>query len=123
MSTRLVRINPYFGDHEIVWEGQRSSSFDRHWLTIDNDGQVLLTSSSQSIGSHVTVKFDSHRYAKYSARPIATYNGKGYLATPLVVDENGYFFAAQDPEGRFRPIRVQSLNQNHPNGIDLGMWL
>jgi len=122
-SARLVRIDPYTGDLHIVWEGQRSSSFDKHWLTVDNDRRVLLTSSSESLGRHVTVKFDSHRYVMHSARPIATHHAEGYLATPPVVDEHGYFFAAQDSEGRFQPVRVESLNQNHPNGIDLGMWL
>jgi len=121
-TARLVRINLHSMEHGVVWEGMRQGNFDKHWLSVDDDGRVLLTSSSQSSG-HVTVKFESLPYVFHSVVPMAMHHGDGYLVIPPVSDDNGYYFAPLDAEGRFHPVSVPELGEDHPNGINLESYL
>jgi len=121
VGTRLGRIDSM--EHSIVWEGTRHGNFDTHWLSVDSDGRVLLTGSGQASGTYATVKFESLPYVFHSVFPTALQIGQGYLVSPPVIDDKGYFFAPLDADGKFHPIRVPNLNENHPNGIQLGSCL
>jgi len=86
---RLVRISLWTFEHEVVWEGPRTGYNDTHWLTVDHDGQVLLTSSSQWLTSHITVRFEADPYVLGTAVPTAIYYGNGPLLTAPLVDADG----------------------------------
>jgi len=118
-TARLVRIDLCTLDHEVVWEGPRYGNFDKHWLSVNHGGHVLLTGSSELTGMHVMVRFESDAYELGSTKAVAMQFGQGSLPTQPLIDEEGYFFPAQDAAGRFHPVRVQALDQNHPNGISL----
>ena len=49
---RLVRIDLYSLKHEVIFLDYKSGVFDSHWLSIDRDGQVLLTASSTNSAFH-----------------------------------------------------------------------
>jgi len=118
-TARLAPVDLYILDHEVVWQGPRYGNFDKHWLSVDHDGQVLLTGSSELTGMHVMVRFESDAHELGSTKAVAMQFGQGSLPAKPLVDEDGYFFPAQDAQGRFNPVRVQVLDQNHPNGISL----
>jgi len=123
VTVRLVRINLTTLEHELIWQGKRSGNFDKHWLSVDNDGQVLMTCSDHESLSHVVVKFSSVPYVKQSVRPVSLQFGKGYLPAPPMVDSDGYFFAAQGTKGEFVPVRVKNLDPAPQNWFDLGKCL
>jgi len=78
---RLVRVDLFTLDHEVVWEGPRYGNFDKHWLSVDHDGQVLLTGSSEQTGIHVMVRIESDAHELGSTKAVAMQFGQGSLPT------------------------------------------
>jgi len=126
---RLARLNHRLLSHEIVWQGPRSWLFDEHWLTVDRDGQVLLTSSSSYNDTSVVVKFRATPFSMGTAEPVLMQTFIGKLLGPPVVDSNGYLFLFPSMlmqqiiqgggQGRISSIRVPELQNHAANGINL----
>jgi len=122
-TARLVRINIRSMAHEIVWQGPRSWVFDSHWLTVDRDGQVLLTGSSSSTHTNVVIKFKSVPFSMGTAEPVLMQILGSTLLGPPVVDSNGYLLLMpsmlMQSLGGISSIRVPELLNDAPNGINL----
>jgi hypothetical protein len=117
--TRLVRINYRSLEHEVVWEGRRFGYYDTNWLSVDRDGQVLLTSSSRAFDTHVTVKFDAIPYSMGKASPMLMHHGAGTLVGPPLVDVEDYVFHISDGQGQIRPTRVERFHNISGTAINL----
>lgn len=116
---RLVRIDTLSGKHELVWQGPRLGIFDRHWLAVDRDGQVLLFGSSQRLRKHVTVRFEADPFVLGSAKPrLMRFDGGDLLGQPLV-DAHGYQFVTRRGRKRLDVQRIESLDEALHHAIDL----
>ena len=116
---RLVRIDTLSGEHELVWQGPRLGLFDRHWLGVDRDGQVLLFGSSERFRKHVTVRFEATPFVLGTAQPRLMRFGRGDLLGEPLVDAHGYQFITRRGSKRFDVERIGSLEQVSKLGVDL----
>jgi hypothetical protein len=116
---RLVRINLYSQEHEVIWEGSASWNYGTHWLTVDSDGQVLLTSSSWWAG-YTTMRIEADPYELGTAVATAQQFGSDPLVAAPVVDADGYWFVTVDDQNQFQSTRVQVLAPPSPSGISIG---
>jgi len=106
---RLVRISLWSLDHEVVWDGPRPGYNNRHWLTADHEGRVLLTASSDTFERHTTVGFDADPYVLGTAVPTACHQGTKPILTAPVVDSEGILFLPMSRQGQIYPLRVPAL--------------
>jgi hypothetical protein len=118
--SKLVRINLRTLEHEVIWVGPSNWYFDNYWLTVDRDGQVLLTSSSLSWDLYATMRIEADPYVLGTEVPTAEQYGYGRLVTAPMVDAEGYLFVAVDGQNGFQTLRVEELAPPSPNGISIG---
>lgn len=116
---RIVRIDTLSGRHELVWHGPRLGIFDRHWLSVDRDGQVLLFGSSARANKHVTVRFEATPFVLGTAEPRLVRFGHGDLIGEPLVDSHGYQYVTRRGRKHIDVRRIESLAEGAGHGIDL----
>jgi len=97
---RLVRVEPYLGAVSLVGQWPRGAYFRQQWLLVDQDGQVLLVSSSEAKGQHAVMRFEVVPFLWSAPVEVAWLEVRdGALAFEPLVDISGYTFARKTPEG------------------------
>lgn len=86
-KVRLVRLDTRTGEFEQLGQWPRLGLFNRHWLSVDRDGQVLLAASSDTARKHVIVRLDNR---EMKVKPSTVRLGQGALAYRPMVDQEGY---------------------------------
>lgn len=114
---RIVRIDTLSGRHEMVWQSPRLGVFDRHWLAVDRDGQVLLFASSGRLKKHVTVRFEATPFVLGTAKPRLVRLGQGDLLGEPLIDAHGYQYITRRGNDRLDVQRIRSLDQPPHHGI------
>ncbi|MBI4955416.1 MAG: DUF4779 domain-containing protein [Myxococcales bacterium] len=104
---RLYRVEPYLGVVQLVGDWARHPSFDRHWLALDIDGQVLLVASSAH--AHAIAKLEATAYDALAPLRVSFRHRPKGLVLPPIVDELGYSFARRGPGGAVVLERVAEL--------------
>lgn len=88
-KARLVRLDPTSGEFEQVGMWPRLGVYNRFWLFLDKDGEVLFTASSDLLKMHSTFRFDNHQANHHLDRVLFE---PGALAYRPLVDQEGYSF-------------------------------
>ncbi len=98
-AVRLVRVHPRTGHHRVMHTWERSSGWDRQWLSVDQDGWVLLFSSNATSREHAIARLSissdppdgelvvdafEERSRKLYYPPVVDMKGYTYVMGPLV---------------------------------------
>gem|GEM_PF-2442254 len=112
---RLVRVAPGTGQAEVLGMWPRRRIFDRQWLVLDRDGDVLVVASSRALKKHVVVKIDVTP-ARAEVRLVRV--APRALAMAPVVDMQGYSFPVEVKSNALPSVvRLQELA-----GQATGQW-
>ncbi len=87
VRARLVRYETR-GGGRVLGEWARGATWDRHWLVVDRDGDVLVGASSAALGRHAVARLREGRFVSMSEdagalawAPLAI--GGGYVTFPV----------------------------------------
>ncbi|MGE0320802.1 MAG: hypothetical protein AB7K71_31830 [Polyangiaceae bacterium] len=114
---RLVQVDPTTRQFRAVTEWPYLGLFGTQYLTADQDGELLMASSSRLFRSHAIA-----RVAVSSGEPElqGLLLGKGELADRPLVDSRSYTVVTQDRQGRLTPQRKAQLFSARGTWQDLG---
>jgi hypothetical protein len=101
---RLVRIHPQSGEFEQLGQWPRVGLFNRHWLGVDKDGQVLLTASSDTAKKYLVIRLDNRAP---QVKPSSVRFGQGALALRPLVDQDGYSFVLRETKKNRPPTKTE----------------
>ncbi|MCS6898592.1 MAG: hypothetical protein RMJ98_18215, partial [Myxococcales bacterium] len=101
---RLVRIHPQSGEFEQLGQWPRIGLFNRHWLGVDRDGQVLLTASSDTAKKYLVIRLDNRAP---QVKPSSVRFGQGVLALRPLVDQDGYSFVLRETKKNRPPTKTE----------------
>lgn len=113
-TARLLRLDPETGAFDVLETWPRFGIFDQVWLTLDADGNVLLSSSSDKLKQHLVVRFEVGGEGPEVDKVV---QGKGALSFAPVVDSGGYTFAIQE-----KPFQLPQLKHREKLGGSKGQW-
>ncbi len=118
---RLVRIDPATGQSEqigawprAIWP--RDGVFDKHWLMLDSDGNVLFVASSEWVKEHAVVRIALDGSPHVDGIRLAP----RALLLPPAVDSEGYTFVLEKKNHMPIVQRVKDLNAKPGRWLDLG---
>jgi hypothetical protein len=103
-SVRLLRIDVATGEVEVLFVAPRRPVLRELSLVLDRDGRVLLSATGATPRRHLVLRLDPHSLEVERLR-----FAPGKLAAPVVVDDNGYQFVIERPDGTVALERVASL--------------
>lgn len=89
---RLLRVEPYLGIVQVVGEWTRRADVSRRSLLVDQDGQVLLVSSSERADKHTVMRFEATPFDDSARVRAALAVRSGTLAFDPIIDGGGYTF-------------------------------
>ncbi len=119
---RLWRVDAESGEAVAVGDWPRLGLFDRHWLTLDSDGSVLLTASSEALRVHVMFRLDVDARGRLVTTVVRV--EKGWLTAAPSVDMNGYALLVQSKRGALpRPVHTRTLRVERPRYTHVGACL
>lgn len=115
---RLVRVDVVQSTAAVVGTWPRLRSFDRHWLTLDRDGGVLLTSSGDLpaafVSAHLTADGNGH------VRVDRLDTGLEALIEEPLVDAGSYGVIVREGLGSFALKRREHLGTLEVSFGDIG---
>lgn len=97
---RLYRVAPYDGRVGLVGQWPRLGIYDRHWLVLDRDGQVLFVASSEALKKHSVVRLEAAAFQPTAPlRAFCKRRPKALVLAPFA-DPWGYSFAWPTRNGK-----------------------
>jgi hypothetical protein len=102
---RLLRIDPLGRRVHVVWSGARAANTDGQWLSLDQGGDVLLSSSTLA-GQHSVLRITSQPFAHGSERFQLVAQGSGTLVGAPLAEEGGLTYLLEGPG--------QTIVRSHP---------
>lgn len=118
-SAAIFRVDPWTGEVERLgrWRLERSV-WDQHFLSVDADGTVLLTSSSNALGrtkiARLRIDVSGHAYAAQIER-----EGLPYVTDAPIVDRDEYGFVVRDGAGAMTSVYRRATLGNAPGSYAL----
>lgn len=107
---RLVRLDPYMGRAAVVAEWEKNDAYDKYFLVVDRDGQVLLVQSDSRAGHYVVAQFEGMLFDRATAPTVKQcVLRKGTLLGEPSADLSGYTFVTTDKRGSVHVDRVSTL--------------
>jgi hypothetical protein len=99
-TARLYRVEPYDGRVRLVGPWPRLGDYDRHWLVLDRDGQVLVVASSEALKGHAVVRLEATAFQPTAALRASCKLRPKALALAPFADPWGYSFAWATANGK-----------------------
>jgi hypothetical protein len=103
-----ICTHPYSGATWVAGEWPRKPHPKDQWLVVDNDGRVLLVSSSPSKKEHTILRFGVTPFDDAGPLPLKLAVRSGWLAFRPLSDADGYTFVLQG-KGCLTVDRVRTL--------------
>ena len=99
---RLLRIDPHAGGVQVVASWPYLGLFDRQWLVVDREGDVMVVASSRTLRTHLVLTV-GERDEQVRARRVQL--GFGELAEAPAVDPLGVTWFVRTWNGAMVPVR------------------
>ena len=101
-TMRLLRIDPHAGGVQVVASWPYLGLFDRQWLVVDREGDVMVVASSRTLRTHLVLTV-GERDEQVRARRVQL--GFGELAEAPAVDPLGVTWFVRTWNGAMVPVR------------------
>jgi hypothetical protein len=114
---RLHRVDPQTGGAELLGTWPKSSNYDGHWLALDVDGTILLTTSSTKLNRYFVIRIDN------ASNPLAIGGitaGHRTLAAAPMVDGDGYMLLEVHGQNHLSMERLTALAAKPGHWDDVG---
>lgn len=118
-SAAIHRVDPWTGQAEELgrWHLERST-WDQHFLSVDADGTVLLTSSSATLGRTKVARVRIDAYGSAYATQVER-EGLPYVTDAPIVDRDEYGFVVRDGSGAMTSVYRRATLGNAPGTYPL----
>jgi hypothetical protein len=117
---RLHRVEPLTGAAQLLGTWPKSVSYDAHWLSLDMDGTILLTTSSTKLNRYFVIRIDNQASTPSVGKVTA---GKRTLASAPMVDEDGYLLLEIHGQSHLSMERMKALTGKPGHWDDVGACL